>query len=574
MLTGRGGWPLTVFMSPDGRPFYAGTYYPPRPRGGMPSFRQVLESIIRGLATRERDEVAEQASKLTALIGRRIPSGENLPDSDRLEQAYGRIRSSFDPVHGGLRESPEIPPAASPGVPGLRPGRALGGRGRFHAGPDPRADGGRRYLRPTGRGVRPLLGGRTLAGPPLREDALRQRHAGQDLPVGGESAWERRPSSGWPSAPSTTCAGTCETPRAASTRPRTPTPRGWRDSSTCGPCPSLTEVAGEADAASVAEWFGVTEQGNFEGANILTRRSALSPTPGAIRAARERPAGGALAEDPSRTRSQDRGGLERTGHPRLRRGRGRPGPPRLPGRGPGGRTVRSRRDARRRTPERLCRVWTAGRRGGPAYLEDLRGGGHRALRPLPVHRRGDLVPGGRPAHRGPSPGCSRIPPAASSPPARTAERLISRPKDLMDNPSPSGNSLAAEALLALGQYTGENRWWSLAEEAVRDGALPGGEGPLGHREPAGGGAGARGRSRGRWRWSGPGPPGGRGRSGPGGGRAWWSPSARKPTFRTGARRHCWPTAGNPARPWPTSAVDSPATPPSTILADLRRALGT
>ena len=49
-LTGQGGWPMSAFLTPDGRPFYAGTYYPPEPRQGMPSFRQVLTGIARSLA--------------------------------------------------------------------------------------------------------------------------------------------------------------------------------------------------------------------------------------------------------------------------------------------------------------------------------------------------------------------------------------------------------------------------------------------------------------------------------------------------------------------------------------------
>src|SRR5438309_7863242 len=63
-MTGRGGWPMSVFLTPDGRPFYAGTYFPSEPMRGIPSFRQVLEGIA--TSWREhRDEVEVQAGRLT-----------------------------------------------------------------------------------------------------------------------------------------------------------------------------------------------------------------------------------------------------------------------------------------------------------------------------------------------------------------------------------------------------------------------------------------------------------------------------------------------------------------------------
>src|SRR5438093_6633043 len=62
-MTGRGGWPMTVFLTPDGAPFYGGTYYPPEDRHGMPSFRRVLEAVHDAWANR-RDELAQQGSAL------------------------------------------------------------------------------------------------------------------------------------------------------------------------------------------------------------------------------------------------------------------------------------------------------------------------------------------------------------------------------------------------------------------------------------------------------------------------------------------------------------------------------
>ncbi|HWC12546.1 MAG TPA: thioredoxin domain-containing protein, partial [Acidimicrobiales bacterium] len=63
-MSGHGGWPMTVFLTPDGRPFFGGTYFPPRPRPGMPAFVDLLRGIADAWAQR-RDEVEEQAANLT-----------------------------------------------------------------------------------------------------------------------------------------------------------------------------------------------------------------------------------------------------------------------------------------------------------------------------------------------------------------------------------------------------------------------------------------------------------------------------------------------------------------------------
>ena len=70
-LTGRGGWPMTVFATPAGEPFYAGTYYPPEPRHGMPSFRQLLQAIDEA-CHRDRDEATTAAQRSGAAPGRRL----------------------------------------------------------------------------------------------------------------------------------------------------------------------------------------------------------------------------------------------------------------------------------------------------------------------------------------------------------------------------------------------------------------------------------------------------------------------------------------------------------------------
>ena len=106
-MTGQGGWPMTVWIDHEGRPFHAGTYFPDAPRHGMPSFGQVMEAVSDAWGTR-RAEVEDQAARLVSSIGREIPAGD-LPTSEMLAAAYQRIESSFDTVNGGFGTAPKFP---------------------------------------------------------------------------------------------------------------------------------------------------------------------------------------------------------------------------------------------------------------------------------------------------------------------------------------------------------------------------------------------------------------------------------------------------------------------------------
>jgi uncharacterized protein YyaL (SSP411 family) len=110
-LTGHGGWPLTVFLTPEGEPFYGGTYFPPEPRHGLPSFRQVLEAVSNAYRER-RSDVARSAAQLVAAIeqaGRRPPSSQPLTES-LVDEAIRGLRASFDPEWGGFGRAPKFPP--------------------------------------------------------------------------------------------------------------------------------------------------------------------------------------------------------------------------------------------------------------------------------------------------------------------------------------------------------------------------------------------------------------------------------------------------------------------------------
>jgi len=110
--TGQGGWPMTVFLTPDAEPFYFGTYFPPAPRHGMPSFRQVLEGVRSAWADR-RDEVAEVAGKITRDLSQREIDygGTEAPGKEELSQALLGLTREYDPQRGGFGGAPKFPPS-------------------------------------------------------------------------------------------------------------------------------------------------------------------------------------------------------------------------------------------------------------------------------------------------------------------------------------------------------------------------------------------------------------------------------------------------------------------------------
>ncbi|SNX63663.1 hypothetical protein SAMN06272735_5474 [Streptomyces sp. TLI_55] len=110
--TGQGGWPMTVFLTPDAEPFYFGTYFPPAPRHGMPSFRQVLEGVRSAWADR-RDEVTEVAEKIVRdLAGREISYGDSqAPGEEELAQALLGLTREYDAQRGGFGGAPKFPPS-------------------------------------------------------------------------------------------------------------------------------------------------------------------------------------------------------------------------------------------------------------------------------------------------------------------------------------------------------------------------------------------------------------------------------------------------------------------------------
>jgi hypothetical protein len=113
-MTGHGGWPLTVFLTPKGEPFLGGTYFPPEPRHGLPAFRQVLVSVS-DLYRERRDDVARRAQVLVEALEQAAssaPSGEPLTES-LLFDAVRRLEELHDSEWGGFGRAPKFPPASA-----------------------------------------------------------------------------------------------------------------------------------------------------------------------------------------------------------------------------------------------------------------------------------------------------------------------------------------------------------------------------------------------------------------------------------------------------------------------------
>ena len=111
-MTGQGGWPLTVFLLPDGRSFFGGTYFPPDDRYGRPGFPRVLEMLAEAYA-REHDRVAANASAVMEAVQQAsVRAGANsLPGAETIDLALGALARAYDARHGGFGGSPKFPHA-------------------------------------------------------------------------------------------------------------------------------------------------------------------------------------------------------------------------------------------------------------------------------------------------------------------------------------------------------------------------------------------------------------------------------------------------------------------------------
>ena len=460
-LTGHGGWPMTVFLAPDGRPLYGGTYFP------KDRFLHLLQAVDETWRTR-RTELLEQADTLTEALGRtaQVEAGEELPGLEALNAALAQLSEAFDPEWGGFGRAPKFPQPMNLELV-LRAFHDHGGEGArtiVTTTLDAMASGGI-YDHLGGGFARYSVDAFWMVPhfeKMLYDQALLARlylHAWQVL---GEDRYRqvvdetlgyvlrdlRQPEGGFSSAEDADSEG--EEGRFYVWRPE-----------------QLDAALGPDLAATAAAWYGVTRSGNFEGSNILHRpvRGDLRRPPEVeearrrlfeARTQRVRPGLddkvltewnglmiATLAEAASATDTQ--AWLDAAvaaadfllAH--LRR--------------PDGRWLRSwQRDGGARhlayasDHAALVEAFTrlAEATGRARWIDEARATADAMLELFWDDREGGLYTVGR-----------------------DAEQLVARQKDLLDNATPSANATAALALLRLGALTGEARYEEHADAILR-----------------------------------------------------------------------------------------------------------
>ncbi len=475
-LTGRGGWPMSVFLTPEGVPFYGGTYFPDTPRHGMPAFRQVLSAIADAWANRRAElieggqRVAEALQQRQALSGA-ASSAETL-SPETIEAAYQGLHQRFDAVRGGWGGAPKFPqpmvlefllryhqttddPQALEMVTQTLDAMARGGiydqlGGGFH-----RYSVDARWLVPhfermlydNAQLARLYLHAWQVTGRPLfravAEETLDYVAREMTAPEGGFYATQDADVAGeegkfylW-------------------------TPDEIRD------------VLG-AEAERFIELYGVTDAGNFEGRNILTfrgtdaEREALVGARQALfeaRSQREAPGrdekvhvawnGLMLAAFAEAARALDREAYARIAE----------------------QNAAFLLDALRDADGRLRHVWIAGQAKIPGYLDDY---AHLVEGLLALYQTTF-----DPAHYAAAQALVDVLLAHFQADvgfydtAADAEDLLVRPRELQDNAQPSGNAMAATVLLNLARFGAEADWAEVARKSIVELQTLAGRHPLG-----------------------------------------------------------------------------------------------
>ncbi|MBN1629114.1 MAG: thioredoxin domain-containing protein [Thermoleophilia bacterium] len=472
-LTGQGGWPLSVWLTPDAAPFYGGTYYPPLPRYGRPSFRQVLEAIVKTW-TESRDEVRQAARSLLAHLSQEAPTQR--PTTGRaqvLAAAAAELRESADPLQGGWGGAPKFPQPLA--LEYLLARECLSPQPLFD-GPvtttlDAMAAGG--MYDHLGGGFHRYSTDDLWLVPHfekmLYDNALLARcylHAWQAT---GTPAYRRV-------AEETLdyLVGRMRHPRGGFFSAEDADSDGVEGAFYVWTPAQIREVLPADEAASVEGAYGVSAQGNFEGANILHLPRGLTDDGGATAAIRAKLLQARERRVPPARDEKVLAGWNGLTLAALAEAASALGSEHL--REVATQTGRFIAEELLRDGDRLAHSWKDGRASGNGFLEDYACVAEGLLAVyrttfdevwFAMARR--LVDSLVTYFRRPAGGFYDT--------SSDHETLIVRPRSVQDSPTPSGNSMAATVLLKMAAYTGAGSYWDLADETLAS------AGPIVERAP-------------------------------------------------------------------------------------------
>ena len=486
-MTGGGGWPMSVFLTPDGRPFYGGTYFPPEPHHGLPSFREVLAGVAR--AWREdRAAIEASGSRLVAALVEQArmvggaAAGPAIADDGRLEAAVAALEATFDARRGGWGGAPKFPAAMAIEFL-LR--RASGADGRVATGSD--ADDralamARRTLDAMADGgIHDQLGGGFHRY--ATDAAWLVPHFEQMLYDNAQlarvyvHAWQLTGDARYRAVAEGVLGFMAErlhTADGAFAASLDADTDGVEGATFTWTAEEIREGLAASDAGLFAAAYGVTEGGNWEGRTILSRvgsdadladRFGLAPAEVAARLEAARAALRARRSQRPQPARDDKAlaawnGLAMAAYAdAFAAGLG--DRHRSTAEGAAAAILRGLR-----SPDgRLRRSWKDGRASAEGVLEDYAhlAEGLLALYEATFDERWftaarELADSILDHFADPAGGFFDA--------ADDAETLVTRPKDLQDNAIPSGGAMAATLLLRLAALTGERRYRDAAERAI------------------------------------------------------------------------------------------------------------
>jgi uncharacterized protein len=450
-MSGHGGWPMTVFLTPAGEPFHGGTYYPPQPRPGMPSFRQLLLAVDRAWREQrsEVDRVGRNVREALQAAAEASPSTDPV-SADVLAEAVPGLRQAYDPGWGGFGGAPKFPPSAVIGfllrmhartgdpealamATGTLDGMALGGMHDLVGGGFHRYSVDGFWLVPHFEKMlydNALLATAYLEGYAVTGEERYARVAADTLDFMLREL--RLPEGGFASALDADTEG-----EEGSTYVWTPR--------------QLEEALGPDRARTAAAYYGVTDGGNFEAGTTILRAQGEPPEDlDAIRSAllehrARRPQPGRDDKAIASWNGLALAALAQGGW-RLRR-------PDI---------LAAARECARfllgpmtGADGRLLRTYRAGTARIPAYLDDHAAVCHGFLELALATGEPEWLPAARAVAQDAVARFADDRHGGFFQSAADAERLVAPHKELDDNPTPSGNSLLAHDLIRLARIYAE-----------------------------------------------------------------------------------------------------------------------